>query len=78
VLSPEAKEFLVSVGYDAVYGARPLKRAIQKYIEDPLSEELLRGEVEDNDEVYVVRDGDKLAFIKNKQNQVATTVKSES
>ncbi|WP_448378485.1 ATP-dependent Clp protease ATP-binding subunit [Fervidobacterium sp.] len=78
VLSPEAKDFLVSVGYDAVYGARPLKRAIQKYIEDPLSEELLRGEVEDNDEVYVVRDGDKLAFIKNKQNQVATTVKSES
>ncbi|WP_448376244.1 ATP-dependent Clp protease ATP-binding subunit [Fervidobacterium sp.] len=63
-LSPEAKDFLVSVGYDAVYGARPLKRAIQRYIEDPLSEELLKGEIEDYMEVYVVRDGEKLSFEK--------------
>ncbi|MFN6991487.1 MAG: ATP-dependent Clp protease ATP-binding subunit [Fervidobacterium sp.] len=67
VLSPEAKEFLVNVGYDAVYGARPLKRAIQKYIEDPLSEELLRGEVEDDSEVWVVPEDGKLAFVKNKK-----------
>jgi len=63
-LSPEAKDFLVSIGYDAVYGARPLKRAIQRYIEDPLSEELLKGEIEDYMEVYVVRDGEKLSFEK--------------
>ena len=64
ILSPEAKDFLVSVGYDSVYGARPLKRAIQKYIEDPLSEELLKGEIEDDMEVYVARDGEKLSFEK--------------
>lgn len=67
VLSPEAKEFLVSVGYDSVYGARPLKRAIQKYIEDPLAEELLRGEIEENSEVYAIPEEGKLAFVKNKK-----------
>lgn len=67
VLSPEAKDFLVNVGYDSVYGARPLKRAIQKYIEDPLSEELLRGEIEEDSEVYVVPEEDKLIFLKQKR-----------
>jgi len=67
VLSSEAKDFLVNVGYDSVYGARPLKRAIQKYIEDPLSEELLRGEIEEDSEVYVVPEEDKLIFLKQKK-----------
>ncbi|MCX7653315.1 MAG: ATP-dependent Clp protease ATP-binding subunit [Fervidobacterium sp.] len=67
VLSPEAKDFLVNVGYDSVYGARPLKRAIQKYIEDPLSEELLRGDIEEDSEVYVVPEDDKLVFLKQKK-----------
>ena len=43
VLDSTAKEFLVDKGYDEKYGARPLKRAIQKYVEDPLAEEILRG-----------------------------------
>ncbi len=43
VLDESAKEFLVEKGYDEKFGARPLRRAIQKYIEDPLAEELLRG-----------------------------------
>ena len=38
-----AKEFIVDKGFDEKYGARPLKRAIQKYVEDPLAEEILRG-----------------------------------
>ncbi|MCB0288764.1 MAG: ATP-dependent Clp protease ATP-binding subunit, partial [Calditrichaeota bacterium] len=42
-LTDGAKEFIVSKGYDPVMGARPLKRAIQKYIEDPLADEILRG-----------------------------------
>ncbi len=42
-LDQTAKEFLVEKGYDPKYGARPLRRAIQKYIEDPLAEEILRG-----------------------------------
>lgn len=43
VLDQSAKDFLVEKGYDPKFGARPLRRAIQKYIEDPLAEELLRG-----------------------------------
>jgi ATP-dependent Clp protease ATP-binding subunit ClpC len=42
-LSDEAKEFVVKVGSDEQYGARPLRRAVQQYVEDPLSEALLRG-----------------------------------
>ena len=43
VLDSTAKDFLVEKGFDEKYGARPLKRAIQKYVEDPLAEEILRG-----------------------------------
>ncbi|ODN30920.1 ATP-dependent Clp protease ATP-binding subunit [Fervidobacterium thailandense] len=63
-LSPEAKEFLIKVGFDQVYGARPLKRAIQRYIEDPLAEKLLSGEIEPDTEVLVVPADDKLVFEK--------------
>lgn len=42
-LSKEAKEFLADKGYDPAFGARPLKRAVQKYVEDPLAEEILKG-----------------------------------
>jgi ATP-dependent Clp protease ATP-binding subunit ClpC len=48
-LSEEAKTFLSKQGYDPAYGARPLRRAIQKYIEDRLSEELLRGNISKGD-----------------------------
>jgi len=43
-LTDEAKEFLTGKGYEPAYGARPLKRALQKYLEDPLAEEILRGQ----------------------------------
>jgi ATP-dependent Clp protease ATP-binding subunit ClpB len=46
-LSEAAREWLGRVGYDPVYGARPLKRAIQKYLQDPLAEALLKGEIAD-------------------------------
>ena len=48
VLSPEAKDFLVDKGYDEKYGARPLRRALQKYLEDPLAEELLKSVVKED------------------------------
>ena len=62
-LTPAATDFLVEHGYDQNYGARPLKRAIQKYIEDPLSEKLLLGEFTKTDEIEVdvAPDGDRLA-----------------
>ncbi len=63
-LTPAATDFLVTKGYDQNYGARPLKRAIQKYIEDPLSERLLAGDLTRGEEIEVdlAPEGDKLAF----------------
>jgi ATP-dependent Clp protease ATP-binding subunit ClpC len=52
-LSPQAKEFLADKGYDPAFGARPLKRAIQKYVEDPLAEEILKGTFQAGSKVKV-------------------------
>jgi len=59
-----ATEFLVDHGYDEQYGARPLKRAIQRYVEDPLSEKILVGELGKGDEIEVdvAPDGEHLTF----------------
>lgn len=57
-LDDSALAYLSEVGYDAVYGARPLKRAIQQYIENPLAEALLRGQFGPEDEVIgILKDG---------------------
>jgi len=63
-LTPAATDFLVDHGYDEHFGARPLKRAIQKYVEDPLSEKILVGEFARGDEVEVdvAPDKERLAF----------------
>ncbi|MBI4513204.1 MAG: AAA family ATPase, partial [Gemmatimonadetes bacterium] len=63
-LTERAVEFLVDHGYDETYGARPLKRALQRYVEDPLSEKILLGEVSPGDEVEVdvAPDGARLDF----------------
>ncbi len=63
-LTPAASDFLVNRGYDEHYGARPLKRAIQKYVEDPLSEKILVGEFAKGDEIEVdvAPDKERLAF----------------
>ncbi len=52
-LSDAAKRWLGRVGYDPVYGARPLKRAVQRYVQDPLAEKLLRGEIPDGSAVSI-------------------------
>ena len=48
-----AREFLMKEGYDPQYGARPMRRAVEKHIEDPLAEHLLRGDVREADVVKV-------------------------
>jgi ATP-dependent Clp protease ATP-binding subunit ClpB len=53
MLSDAAREWLGRVGYDPVYGARPLKRAVQKYLQDPLADALLSGKIKDGDTVRV-------------------------
>jgi ATP-dependent Clp protease ATP-binding subunit ClpB len=61
-LTDDAKDFLTEMGWDPIYGARPLKRAIQKSILDPLAMEVLQGRFREGDTVVVDRDGDGLAF----------------
>jgi ATP-dependent Clp protease ATP-binding subunit ClpC len=63
-LNQDAREYLVEKGWDPNFGARPLKRALQKYLEDPMSEEILKGEYTGNFHVEVSRhpDEDRLKF----------------
>jgi ATP-dependent Clp protease ATP-binding subunit ClpC len=61
-LTPEAEEFLIEKGFDPAFGARPLKRAIQRYVEDPLAEQVLRGKFKGPSRCVVKRNGDELTF----------------
>jgi len=72
ILTPEAREFISDKGWDPNFGARPLKRALQKYLEDPLAEEILKGEYVANCEVTVLRDpdSDRLKFEIKKKERV--------
>jgi ATP-dependent Clp protease ATP-binding subunit ClpB len=62
-LTEQAKAWLGRVGYDPVYGARPLKRAIQRYVQDPLADMLLRGEIPDGSTVAVDEGDGALKFV---------------
>jgi ATP-dependent Clp protease ATP-binding subunit ClpC len=61
-LETTAKEFLIEKGYDPTYGARPMRRAVERYLEDPFAEELLRGNVKAGDIVHVSAVEGKLVF----------------
>ncbi|MFH2064469.1 MAG: ATP-dependent chaperone ClpB [Pseudomonadota bacterium] len=61
-LSDSAREFLAEKGYDPVYGARPLKRAIQHYIENPLSMEILKGSIEINKKIRIEEENGGIVF----------------
>jgi len=58
-LTDEAKNFIAEKGFDSAFGARPLKRAIQKYLEDPIAEEILKGEINEGDTLEVNYDKEK-------------------
>jgi ATP-dependent Clp protease ATP-binding subunit ClpB len=62
-LTDAAKEFIIAEGYDPAYGARPLKRTLQRRIQDPMALQILQGEVSDGDHVVVDRSGDHLVFV---------------
>ena len=64
-LSEEAKNFIADKGYDIQFGARPLHRAIQKYLEDPLAEEILNTHIKagDNVEAQLDKDNNVIRFI---------------
>ena len=67
-ISPEVIEFISAEGYDPIYGARPLKRAIQRHLLDPLSMSLLNGEFESGDTINVSLYSGNLKFDKSSQN----------
>jgi ATP-dependent Clp protease ATP-binding subunit ClpC len=62
-LDSKAKDFLVEKGYDPTYGARPMRRSVERFLEDPLAEEILRGNIHEGEPVDVTADGGKLVFI---------------
>ena len=69
-LTGEAREWLAKQGYDPAYGARPLRRAIQRHIEDTLSEEVLHGKFSDGGVVVAKLAGDELVFESKEDSQV--------
>ncbi len=61
-LSKEARAYLAEKGYEPAYGARPLKRAIQKELQDPLAGKILAGEIKDGERVKIGAGKDELTF----------------
>ena len=80
-VSDEAKEFLIEKGYDEKLGARPLRRAVEKYLEDTLAEELLSGNLRKNKPITVVLSDDEekgLCFEQKKTGKDKVSVSSTS
>jgi len=71
-ITDSAKEWLANTGFDPTYGARPLKRAIQKYVQDPLAMKVLSGEVKDEDTVLVDRSPDGSGLVISKADKPVT------
>jgi ATP-dependent Clp protease ATP-binding subunit ClpC len=61
-LDDKAKEFLVQKGYDPTYGARPMRRSVERFLEDPLAEEILKGNLHEGEPITVTAENDKLVF----------------
>jgi len=61
-LDETSKELLIETGFDAEFGARPIKRTIRKLIEDPLSEEILKGNIKEGRHIKLVRSGERIEF----------------
>ena len=70
-LDDEAKAWLLKEGYEPAYGARPLRRAIQRHVENPLSSRILQGEIKDGDSVVVSVSDDVLSFSTKKKIKAA-------
>ena len=79
VLDDSAKNFLVDQGFDQKFGARPLRRAIQKYVEDPLAEEILRGSFKEGAKIIAkhVEGTDELVFMDENMNLDITDEEKE-
>ena len=78
-LNKPAKEFLAEKGFDPAFGARPLRRALQKYVEDPVSEEILKGKFSDGSKIKVKfnKKTEQLKFIDANKNRKKEEPKKE-
>jgi ATP-dependent Clp protease ATP-binding subunit ClpB len=61
-MSEQVRKHLARVGYDPVYGARPLKRSIQRELENPIAKEILKGTIQDNSRVIADMEDQKIVF----------------
>jgi len=79
-LTDAAKEFIAEKGYDSNFGARPLKRAIQKYLEDPIAEEILKGDLHEGDTLEIDLDAEtkELKILDKPKNIKKKETKNES
>ncbi len=80
-IDEKAKDFLVKKGWDAQYGARPLKRAIQRYIEDDLAEEIIKADILSGDTIHVTTsstEGDKDSPALDKEKIIFEIEKGEA
>jgi ATP-dependent Clp protease ATP-binding subunit ClpC len=73
VLDDTARDFLIEKGYDPAYGARPMRRAVERYLEDPLAEELLKGTVKSGDNTNVTAGPDGLVFKPEQSSETPQT-----
>ncbi len=71
VLTPAAREWLGRVGYDPVYGARPLKRAVQKYLQDPLADAIIAGRIHDGQTIHVDEGDGQLVLTPSEEARAA-------
>ena len=69
-ISAEAKEVIYKEGYDPLFGARPLRRAIQRLVENPLSDEILRGRFRSGDLIRVTAEDNQLKFEKEEASSL--------
>ncbi|MGB5243985.1 MAG: AAA family ATPase, partial [Lutimonas sp.] len=77
-LTDKARNFIAEKGFDKQYGARPLKRAIQKYVEDPLAEEIVNSSLEENDEIFMdYKEGSDQLKIEIKKKKKSTDKKAD-
>jgi ATP-dependent Clp protease ATP-binding subunit ClpC len=65
VLDDKSKDYLVEKGYDPTYGARPMRRAVERFLEDRLAEEILKGQLHEGEPVQVTVEDGKLRFLQN-------------
>jgi ATP-dependent Clp protease ATP-binding subunit ClpC len=78
-LTESSRDLLIAKGYDPSYGARPMRRAVERYLEDPLAEALLRGDIKSGDHVEVIRrdNSEELLFQPTQSPKPALTTSEE-